>query len=788
MDTLLNKNLILISILFVAFLSVSVVSASDNVTDIDNDEYLARGINESDALEESPKTFTDLNKLINDNQDIQINLDCDYVFSKISDSHLTEGITISRSISIYGNGHTIDANNQARIFNVTNYVNFYNIFFVNAKADSGSAITGNNYYVSGCSFINNHADRMGGAMSGGFAQSSTFKDNSADRWGGAVYKGSIDNCTFIGNSAEQGGALYDTYATSSKFTGNTAGLYGGAVYGSSVEKSVFIGNTAKSHAGAVFNAYVLKCNFTNNYAPNGGALGGESYSAQNCIFENNNAEDGGAMYGGDAYDCIFRNNYAHQGGAKFSGSAVSCIFDNNKAVSNGGAIMETYALNCNFTYNTAINGGAMFQNSAKNSIFMFNSAVNGGAISNGYSDTCKFYNNTATNRGGAVNEGGSDSSDFRYNHAVNGGAVSGSAGGSLGVVACTFVSNAADEYGGASYETAAIGCLFSKNTAKYGGALALGSASGCTFRNNVAKVTGGVRYESYVADTVECVGNLPEYKIYVSDFTGIEGFGGNILIKMYDNPDFPVTGVNATIKLYDSKNKLIKTQISEVGYNWFVNLAAGKYKAVITVDDSDLFDVGPSKISITVKKSSFIYCANVVTNYQAGKLLIINLHDAAGKIIKYEKVSVKINGATKSYTTDENGQIMVATKSLSPGSYSVEMTYAGSDIYMKATATAKVTVNKLTPKLTASKATFKAKDKAKKYTATLKTNKNLVMKNTKLLIKVNGKTYSAKTNAKGIATFNLNKLTKKGTYSATVNYAGNGIYKAISKTVKIIIK
>lgn len=787
---MLNRKIIWISILLIAFLSISCVSANENATSDENivvEDCLAEGINDSDVLSDAPKSFSELNSLINDNFNSEIRLECDYVYTE-SDSNFKEGISITRSISIYGNGHTIDARNQARIFTLSEYVNFYDIKFVNANSDSGSAITGSNFYAGGCTFANNHAEKMGGAVSGGYVHKCIFEDNSATRWGGAVYNANVENCTFIRNSAEQGGALYNSYATLSTFINNTAGLYGGAMYGSSVSNSVFTGNTAKSHAGAVFNAYVVNCNFTKNYAPNGGALAGESYSAQNCIFEDNNADDGGAMYGGSAYYCIFRNNYAHQGGAKFSGDAVSCIFENNKAVSNGGAIMETYAVTCNFTYNTAINGGAMYKNSAQQCIFMFNSAVNGGALSNAYSDKCKFYNNTATSQGGAISEGGSDSSDFRYNHAVNGGAIWGSTGGSVYVYACTFTSNTAEEYGGAIYETAAIGCLFSKNSAKYGGALAWGSASSCTFRNNVAKVTGGVRYESYVADTAECIGNLPEYTIYVSDYVGVEGFGGDVKIQMYDNPNYSVTGVNATIKLYNSKNALIKTYISEVGYNWFINLAAGKYKAVITVDDADLFEVDSAKITITIKKSSFIYAANVVTNYQAGKLLIINLHDSAGKVIKYAKVTVKLNGATKTYTTDENGQVMVATKALSPGTYTAEITYGGSDTYMKTSATAKITVNKLTPKLTAAKATFKVKDKTKKYTVTLKNNKKVVMKNTKVSITVNKKTYSVKTNAKGQAIFKLTKLTKKGTYSATVKYAGSGIYKAVSKTVKIIVK
>ncbi|MBQ6098802.1 MAG: hypothetical protein IJL02_02930 [Methanobrevibacter sp.] len=487
------------------------------------------------------------------------------------------------------------------------------------------------------------------------------------------------------------------------------------------------------------------------------------------------------MYGGTALECVFINNQAHQGGAKYSGSARDCLFDNNHAVNRGGATMECYSVNCNFTHNSALEGGAMFQESAVNCIFMFNSAVNGGAMYNSHAEKCKVYNNTAT-RGGAIDEGGAESSDFRYNHAVNGGAASNS-----DVLACTFISNNADEYGGAIYQSSARRCLFTQNTAKYGAALAYGSASECSFKKNIAKITGGVRYEAYVADTIECEGNLPVYKLYVSDFSGVEGFGGDISIKLADNTNYYVTGVNATIKLYNSKNKLIKTSLSEVGYNWFVSLSAGTYKAVISIND-ELFELDPVNIKITIKKSSFIYAADVVTNYHAGKVLLINLHDAKGNVIKYAKVSVKLNGATKTYTTDDHGQVMIATKTLAPKTYTVDINYAGSNTYVKASATAKITVKKLTPKLTAAKATFKLKDKTKKYTVTLKTNKNVVMKNTKVTVTVNGKTYSVKTNSKGQAIFKLNKLTKKGTFNAVVKYAGSSIYYSSTKTVKITVK
>ena len=91
-------------------------------------------------------------------------------------------------------------------------------------------------------------------------------------------------------------------------------------------------------------------------------------------------------------------------------------------------------------------------------------------------------------------------------------------------------------------------------------------------------------------------------------------------------------------------------------------------------------------------------------------------------------------------------------------------------------------------KLTAPKKTYKAAAKSKKYTFTLKDSNNKAIKNVTLTLKVNGKTYKAKTNSKGKATFNITKLKKNGTFTATIKFAGNKNYKATSKNVKIKVK
>lgn len=116
--------------------------------------------------------------------------------------------------------------------------------------------------------------------------------------------------------------------------------------------------------------------------------------------------------------------------------------------------------------------------------------------------------------------------------------------------------------------------------------------------------------------------------------------------------------------------------------------------------------------------------------------------------------------------------------------YSATITFAGDANYLKSTSKVTVKVIKATPKLTAVAKAYKLRA-AKKYYVTLKTNRNVVMKNTLVTVKIGKLTWNARTNAKGVAAFNLAKLNKKANYKATIIYKGNNYYNKVSKTVYI---
>ena len=62
------------------------------------------------------------------------------------------------------------------------------------------------------------------------------------------------------------------------------------------------------------------------------------------------------------------------------------------------------------------------------------------------------------------------------------------------------------------------------------------------------------------------------------------------------------------------------------------------------------------------------------------------------------------------------------------------------------------------------------------------------MKKVKVTLKVNKKTFTAKTNKKGVATFKIKNLKKKGKFTAVIKFAGDKYYNKLTKKVKIKVK
>lgn len=337
----------------------------------------------------------------------------------------------------------------------------------------------------------------------------------------------------------------------------------------------------------------------------------------------------------------------------------------------------------------------------------------------------------------------------------------------------------------------------------------------------IATVINGTIAKAIVIAHPEAIISINGSKITVSNLDAgsytlsvttkpIPGYAAKIKsVEVIVNPVSEVK-VNSSINVEDveldygsSKNVVVET-VGAIGFTAKIDgkdavvegdavvvsgLDAGTHILTITtVPDSGHLEV-TKNATITVNKiKTYLISDAVVTVYNGGKYLTATLKDASGKKISGVKVTVVLGGKTYTQTTD-NGQIKVSTNGLAPvKTYGAKITFNTNSKYAKSTKTVSVKVTKATPKLTAKAKTFKKSLKTKKYAVSLKTNQNKVMKNTKITLKVNGKTYSATTNSKGQATFKITKLTKKGGFTATIKYAGSKYYNAKTVKAKIVVK
>ena len=249
-------------------------------------------------------------------------------------------------------------------------------------------------------------------------------------------------------------------------------------------------------------------------------------------------------------------------------------------------------------------------------------------------------------------------------------------------------------------------------------------------------------------------------------------------------------GKEITIKYNTNSNGTVTIKVNgqEITDGKFTPTALGTYNVTIDIAENPYYTAGSNETTFTVGKAgSKIIATPVTTTYNVGKYLIITLKDSNNKPISESLLTVNLGGS-KNYKTDKNGQIKINVATLTPKTYNAKITYKGSDIVNGSTGSVKVTVKKATPKITAKSASYKLKLRTKKYVAIFKDNKNKVLKNTRVTLKVNGKTYAVKTNSKGQATFKITNLKRRGTYTAVITFPANKYYNKVTKRVKIAIK
>ena len=435
-------------IMLVLIMSVGAVCAtdsiSDDITSDGNQEKLETTQDNLIVMGENSQSFSQLNNEIQNVTGNYLELNTDYKFNASSDRSI--GIFIEKdNFVLDGKGHTIDADNQARVFVVNaNNVTINNVNIINAYISEGSALyinpnfslTTNNVNINNCSsakgviYVNTNGTYT--------SNNDKITDVAASSSGAiTLYEGNaiFNNILMTSSKALSWGfinSIKDSSITvlNSVFA-NTTSNYTTAIKG---DKSVTIKNTkfinlhANFTAGAVSvksssNVIIDNCTFENvSSSKNGGALFVDAYFTKNMpvTVTNSTFVDCYSGFGGailalgvniNIKDCNFTKNAAlFDGGAIYSSfsnmNLVNSIFDSNGGYSSvvdrdsyGGAIyfdagtLSMY--DSKLINNFAQTGSAIYlydsDYNIKNNEFNNNSNLNGT-----YNDIYTAFENKAT--------------------------------------------------------------------------------------------------------------------------------------------------------------------------------------------------------------------------------------------------------------------------------------------------------------------------------------------------------------------------------------------------------
>ena len=282
--------------------------------------------------------------------------------------------------------------------------------------------------------------------------------------------------------------------------------------------------------------------------------------------------------------------------------------------------------------------------------------------------------------------------------------------------------------------------------------------------------------------------------VFLSNVTfSTDGINIAEMLKLFDSGKFDMSSISQYADKFKNMGSSGNGSESNKTFYFKIDGLVGtiKYDLLVISNATDfVFDYAvkyPKVATALTANSLTTTTVNTAVDGKTGKYLTVTLKDAYGAVLANKEIQIGFNGAMTKVTTDKNGVAKLQVNIAKAGTYTASICYLGDLTTDPSFKVVKVTVKKQTAKLTTAKKKYKKKAKNKKLTATFKSSKGKALKGKKITFTVKGKTYTAKTNAKGVATVKV-KLTKKGKYTFTAKFAGDNTYNAVSKKAKLILK
>ena len=291
---------------------------------------------------------------------------------------------------------------------------------------------------------------------------------------------------------------------------------------------------------------------------------------------------------------------------------------------------------------------------------------------------------------------------------------------------------------------------------------------------NLREIKNGV----YRVSIVDSKGNVASdfnsfyIPVFLNDYSTVVPQNGNIYRNVLINHGMGVADFRSDYKLFKATKNVITAVfpgLSErVERNAFVKF---------NVNDANLPFNPATKLT-----------ASKLTTYPLSNgYLSVKLTNSKGNTISNQKITFRFNGQTFTVKTNANGIAKVKVSLTSKKSYSVTISYGGNDDYKSSKANTKIIVKTGSKKSKIKASDLKIKkDKKKTLKIRLTDSAGKALKKQKVVVKVYSKSFTVKTDGKGIAKLSI-KFNKLKKYKCVIKFLGNANYKASSKTIAISV-
>jgi len=221
----------------------------------------------------------------------------------------------------------------------------------------------------------------------------------------------------------------------------------------------------------------------------------------------------------------------------------------------------------------------------------------------------------------------------------------------------------------------------------------------------------------------------------------------------------------------------IKTTALAVG-TYTVAISYAGSSSVSASSLSKKVKVNKDKTSLSGKSNVYILPYNYYTYY-------VTLKSANGGPVENCKVYFTYDGKTVTAKTDANGKASTVIPLLAKGTYKITYTFKGNDGLYSSSSSGTIYIKEAANKLVASNLKMTYKD-GSKFSVKLTDKNGKVLSGKTITFKLDGKTYTAKTNSKGIAELAIGNL-KAGTYQIKYMYSKLGASDYNYEYKKVVI-